>query len=83
VREVRLFWPTSTLPVKILIVPSSPMWSQAEASWGSALPERPRPDSWEEASFGNISSTMMPPPRSLKKSRRPGANWYAGPAESS
>jgi hypothetical protein len=30
--DVRMFWPTSALPVKTLTRPSSPMWSQAETS---------------------------------------------------
>ncbi len=43
--EVRMFWPTSALPVKTLTRPSSPMWSQAETSAGMASPRRAPPDS--------------------------------------
>ena len=43
VSEVRMFCPTSALPVKTAIRPSSPMCSQAPMSWGAAPPPKPPP----------------------------------------
>ena len=74
VKEVRMFCPTSVLPVKTVTVPSSPMWIQALISAGRPLrhraPPRPRtPPSWATAA-GTRKRTMTPEPSVLKKSRR-------------
>ena len=42
VSDVRMFWPTSALPVKTLTLPSSPMCSHAPMSCGAAWPRRRR-----------------------------------------
>ena len=83
--EVRMFCPTSVLPVKTVMAPSSPMCSQAPMVCGIASPARPRarPDSCAAAGSSKASRSTKPPPSSLKKSRRSNSNRYAGPSKSS
>ena len=79
--EVRMFWPTSTLPVKTLTWPSASIWIQALMSLGSSCSARgapARPDSCASAEWG-ARQMSRPPPRSLRKSRRSrGAGSFAG-----
>src|SRR5215469_11975749 len=65
-----MFCPISTLPVKTVTWPSSPMCSQESSVFGISSPRRRRaPDSCARA-WGAAMPTTMPPPSSLKKSRR-------------
>src|SRR4028118_1751692 len=65
--EVRMFWPTSTLPVKTLTVPSSPICIHAptwlvetdEGSGGKVSPAN-------ENISCNTKATARPPPNNLK-----------------
>src|ERR1039458_9045857 len=43
--DVRMFWPTSTFPVKTVTCPSPAMRSQAAMSFGNSWPPLLRPDS--------------------------------------
>ena len=62
VSSVRMFWPNSTLPVKTVMRPSSPMWSHAPMSLGGR-------GSCAGVSLG-IRTTNSPLPRSCRKPRR-------------
>src|ERR1051326_3008158 len=76
-RVVRVFWPTSTLPVKTVTMPSSLMCSQDEISFGRSSSGCPRraPDSGAKTAFPATVKIAMPAPITLKKSRRCRLKW--------
>jgi hypothetical protein len=70
-RDVRMFCPTSTLPVYTVTLPSSPICSQAPISLGSDGPcAPPAPDSSKACASVKTPTIKTPAPRNLKNSRR-------------
>ena len=74
-KDVRMFCPISTFPVKTVILLSGAMCSHESTSWEADSPRNPAPDSCVNA-FGAHSPTTRPAPTNLKRSRRLTANPY-------
>ena len=80
--EVRMFWPTSTLPVKTVTLLSAEMLDPGgEFSVGSPWPPKPPwPDSCA-VRWRSVKQTSRPPPKTLRKVRRSSAKWRSWLAE--